>query len=132
MPGQLGSAQLATGKKKSQIKDKETAKKKNKDKKKETAKEQTKSSEKDKAENIKSSFSQDTGDKSQAPDTKDLQKNSSSGKKSIFSAFKGLRLSTKLMLAGAVAEAWHIFLLFTAAKRHYKRMYKRTDRRIRA
>ena len=53
----MGSAQLAIGKKKSQIKDKETAKKKNKDKKKETAKEQTKSSEKDKAENIKSSFS---------------------------------------------------------------------------
>ena len=129
--GAMGSAQLATGKKKSQIKDKETAKKKNKDKKKETAKEQTKSSEKDKAENIKSSFSQDTGDKSQAPDTKDLQKNSSSGKKSIFSAFKGLRLSTKLMLAGAVAGLAYI-LLFTAAKRHYKRMYKRTDRRIRA
>ena len=131
MPGQWDLLSWLLEKKKSQIKDKETAKKKNKDKKKETAKEQTKSSEKDKAENIKSSFSQDTGDKSQAPDTKDLQKNSSSGKKSIFSAFKGLRLSTKLMLAGAVAGLAYI-LLFTAAKRHYKRMYKRTDRRIRA
>ena len=73
--GAMGSAQVAVGKKKSQIKDKETAEKKNKDKKKETAKEQTKSNKKDKAENIKSSFFQDTGDKSQAPDTKDLQKN---------------------------------------------------------
>lgn len=116
----------SAGKGESKAKDKTT------DEKKDTAKDKTKSSEKetDTVKETKSSFSEDTGDKSQAPDTADLKKNSSSGKRNIFAAFTGLRLSTKLMLAGAVAGLAYI-LLFAAAKRYYKRMNKGTGKRIR-